>query len=189
MPKLRSVASGTKTVIIATGAETVIIVAASIVMIHIGQRVTAREHKWLKRNVPFELVELDAEGIGEDEVVVDELTIRATGAIGDTPAQRLERAGQDLTNAVTVLKADFVGMGMVTEAAGLDDGEEAPADLGFFLLGEFDRDDAGGEGRSSRAQRPSPTPVASMTMCWGCQVSARALSLPKTARWFSPIQL
>ena len=37
-------------------------------------------------------------------------------------------------------------MDMVTEAAGLDDGEEAPADLGFFLLGELDRDDTGGEG-------------------------------------------
>ncbi len=38
--------------------------------------------------------------------------------------------------------SDGVG---VDEATGLDDGEEAPADLGFFLGGEFDRDDAGGE--------------------------------------------
>ena len=33
-------------------------------------------------------------------------------------------------------------MAMIVKAAGFDDGDEAPANLGFFLLGEFDRDDA-----------------------------------------------
>ena len=139
--------------------------------------------------VPFEPVEFGNEGIGQDEIVVDELAIRATGAIGDAPAEGFGGAGEDLADAMAVLEADFVGMDMVTEAAGLDDGEEAPANLGFFLLGEFDRDDPGGEGMIEQAQRPSPTPVASMTMCWGCQVSARLFILPKTAKWFSPTQL
>ncbi len=35
---------------------------------------------------------------------------------------------------------------MVFEATGFDDGEETPTDLGFFLGGEFDGDDAGREG-------------------------------------------
>ncbi len=35
---------------------------------------------------------------------------------------------------------------MISEAAGFDDAEEAPADLALFLLGELDGDDAGGEG-------------------------------------------
>ena len=90
---------------------------ASIVMVHIEQRVTGRDKKWLKRNMPFELVELGGEGISQDEVVVDELAIRATGAIRDAPTQGGERAGQDLANAAAVLQADFVGMDMVTEAA------------------------------------------------------------------------
>ncbi len=93
-------------------------------------------------DVPFELIELGGEGIGEDEVVVDEFTIGATRAIRDAPAEGLLRAGQDLTNAMAILEVDFIGMGMVAEAPGLDDGEETPADLGFFLLGKLDRDDA-----------------------------------------------
>ena len=119
---------------------------ASVVMIHIEQRVTARDEDCIQGKMPFELVELGGEGIGQDEVVVDELAIRATGAIRDAPTQGRERARQDLANAAAVLQADFIGVNVVTETAGFDDGEEAPADLGFFLLGEFDRDDAGGEG-------------------------------------------
>ncbi len=84
--------------------------------------------------------------VGEDEIVMDELAIRAARAIGDTPTEGLERAGEDLVNAMAVLETDFVGMDMVTEAAGLDDGEETPADLGFFRLGELDGGDAGREG-------------------------------------------
>ena len=101
--------------------------------------------------MPFELVELDREGIGQDEVVVDEPAIRAAGAIRDAPAQGLLRAGQDLANAVGVLQADFVGVDVVTEATGLDDGEEAPAELGFLLPGELDRDDPGRERRGRAA--------------------------------------
>ncbi len=116
------------------------------VAIHILKRVTGIDDEGRGGKVPFELVEFGDEGIGEDEVVVDEFAIRATGAIGDAPAEGLERAGEDLADAAAVLEADFVGMDMVTEAAGLDDGEEAPADLGFFRLGELDRDDTGREG-------------------------------------------
>ena len=77
---------------------------------------------------------------------MDELAIRATRAIGDTPAQGLLRAGEDLADAAGILEVDLSGMNMVTEAAGLDDGKETPADLGLFRLGELDRDDTAGEG-------------------------------------------
>ncbi len=91
-------------------------------------------------------IEFGNKGIGEDEIVMDELAIRTTRAIGDTPTEGLERAGEDLVNAMAVLETDFVGMDMVTEATSLDDGEETPTDIGFFRLGELDRGDAGREG-------------------------------------------
>jgi len=96
--------------------------------------------------VPFEYIQFGDQGIGENEIIVEEFAIRATRAIRDTPAQGLERAGQDRADAAGILQVDFVSMDMVPEAAGLDDGEEAPADLRFFLLRELDRDNAGGEG-------------------------------------------
>ena len=96
--------------------------------------------------VPFECVQPGNEGVGENEIIMEEFAIRATRAIGYTPAHGLERAGQDLTDAAGVLQADCVGVDMVTEAASLDDGKEAPADLGLFRLGELDRDDPGWEG-------------------------------------------
>ena len=96
--------------------------------------------------VPFELVEFGGEGIGQQEVVVDEFAIRATRAIRDAPTEGLLGAGEDLADAAAVLQANFVGVDMVTEAAGLDDGEKAPAELGFLLFCEFDRNDTGREG-------------------------------------------
>jgi hypothetical protein len=74
------------------------------------------------------------------------------GHIGDTSAEGLGGAGEDLGNTMTVLEADIIGMTMVAEAACLNNGEEAPADLGFFLPGKFDRDEAGGVGTVE--QRP-----------------------------------
>lgn len=90
---------------------------------------------------PIEGIQFCNQGIGEKEIIVDEFAIRATRAIGDTPAHGLERARQDLTSAAAVLQMHFIGVNMITEAAGLDDGEEAPTELGFFGLGEFDRND------------------------------------------------
>ncbi len=107
--------------------------------------------------MPFEAVEDGGEGIGEDVVVVDELTIGTAGAVRDTPAEGLGGTGEDLADTVVVLEADrfaIVGGSGVGEASGLDDGEEAPADLGFFLGGEFDGDDASGKGTVE--QRPKP---------------------------------
>ncbi len=115
-------------------------------MIHILKRISPRDDESRGGKVPFELVKLGDEGIGEDEVVVDKLTIRATRAIGDAPADGFEGAGENLGNAMAVLEADFVGMAMIAEATGLDDGEKAPTDLGFFGLGEFDRNEAGRKG-------------------------------------------
>ena len=83
---------------------------------------------------------------------MDEPAIGSTGAFGDTPAESLLGAGKNLTDAAAVQEADFVGMDMVTEATGLDDGDETPANLGFLLLGELDRDDTGREGTVE--QRP-----------------------------------
>ena len=118
----------------------------SKVMIHGRKRVTGKHNDRRSGKVPFELIKLGDEGIGEDEVVVDKLTIRATRAIGDTPADGFEGAREDLANTMAVLEADFVGMAMIAEATGLDDGEKAPTDLGFFGLGEFDRNEAGRKG-------------------------------------------
>jgi hypothetical protein len=100
----------------------------------------------LGAEVPVEHVELGGEGVGEDEVVVDELPVRTTGTVGDAPAHGLAGTGEDLEDAIDILEADLIGVDAVAEAAGLDDGEEAPADLGFLLLGELDGDDAGGKG-------------------------------------------
>ena len=107
----------------------------AVEMVHIQERIRRLDDDGWERETPFELIQLGDEGIGEEEIVVDEFAIRATGAIRDAPAEGLERAGQDLADATGVLQADFVGMDMVTEAAGLDDGEEAPANLGFFRAG------------------------------------------------------
>jgi len=95
--------------------------------------------------MPFQAIEDGGEGVGEDAVVVDELAIGATRAIGDAPAEVLGGTGEDLVDAMAVLEADFVGGGGIIETAGFDDGEEAPANIGFFLGGEFDRDEAGQE--------------------------------------------
>ncbi len=104
--------------------------------------------------MPLLAVEDGGEGIGEDVVVVDEFAIRTAGAVGDTPTEGLGRTGEDLADAVAVLYANFVrGIGII-ETPGFDDGKELPADLGFFLGGEFDRDDTGGEGTVE--QRPEP---------------------------------
>jgi hypothetical protein len=96
--------------------------------------------------MPFQAVEDSGEGIGKDIVIMDEFAIWPAGAIGDAPMEMFSRAGEDLTDTTAVLKADFIGGGGVNEAAGFNNGEETPADLGFFLGGEFDRDDTGGEG-------------------------------------------
>ena len=118
----------------------------SVGEVHVQERVTTMDDGGCKGIVPFELIQFGGEGVGQDEIIVDELAIRSTGAIRDAPPKGFHGAGQDLADAAAVLQADFVGMDMITEAAGLDDGEEAPTDLGFFLLGEFDRDDTGREG-------------------------------------------
>jgi hypothetical protein len=101
--------------------------------------------------MPFELIKPGDEGVGEDEVVVDERAIGAASAVGDAPAKGLAGAGENLVAAMSVLEVDRIGVAMVTEAAGLNDGEEAPADLGFFRPGELDGDDAGGIGAVEHA--------------------------------------
>ncbi len=159
------------------------------VVIGLHQVTAGRRRNIREGEMPVELVEFGGEGVGEDEVVVDELAIGTTRAIGDAPTQDLLGAGEDLADAMGVLEVNLISMRMVTETAGLDDGEEAPADLGFFLLGKFKGMTRAGKAWSSSDHKPSPTPVASMTMCCGCQVPARLLSLPKTERWFSPTQL
>jgi hypothetical protein len=130
------------------GGEIVILIGVATAegVVHIGKRVTGTDDTILGGKVPFELVEFGDEGIGEDEVIVDEFALGATRALGDAPAEGLLRAGEDLVNATAVLKTDIVGVDMVAEAAGLDDGEEAPAYFGFLRLGELDGDDTGGEG-------------------------------------------
>jgi hypothetical protein len=116
------------------------------VVIHFLQWVPTFIADRLKVDIPFETVEDGGEGISEDEVVVDELAIGAAGSVGNAPAEGFGGAGEYLANAFAVLEADFIGMNMVAESPGLNDGEEAPAKLGFTLLGEFDRDDACREG-------------------------------------------
>ena len=104
-----------------------------------------RNHEHRRRNMPFKLIEPGDEGIGEDKIVVDERTSGATSALGNAPAENLTGAGEDLVAAMGVLEVDLISVATVPEAAGLDDGEELPADLGLFLLSELDRNDAGGE--------------------------------------------
>ena len=135
-----------------------------------------------KNNVPFELVEPGDERIGQDEVVVDEFAIRATRAIRDTPTQVFLGAGQDLADATAVLQADLIGMDMVTEAAGLDDGEEAPANLGLFLLGELDRDDTRREGTIQKGPQPFAHAGGIDDDVLRVPGFGQALSLPKTVR-------
>jgi hypothetical protein len=57
-------------------------------------------------DIPFQAVEDGGEGIGEDMVVVDELTIGAAGPIGDAPAEGFGGTGEDLGDAMAVLEAD-----------------------------------------------------------------------------------
>ena len=57
---------------------------------------------------PLETIEDGDEGIGEDEVIVDEGAIRGADTIGDAPTQGLARTGKNLRDAVTVLKTDNV---------------------------------------------------------------------------------
>jgi len=119
---------------------------ASDVVVYIPKRVTARNDEGGRGKKPFELIEFCGEGIGEDEIIMDEFSIGTTRAIRNAPAEGFEGTGKDLANAMAILEADFVCTNFITEAAGLDDGEETPANLGFFLLGEFDGDEAGREG-------------------------------------------
>jgi hypothetical protein len=112
-----------------------------------------RENCVGKMEVPFELVEPGHQGVGQDEVVVDQLAVGAAAALGDASAEGPGGAGEDLAYTAGVLQADFIRPGAfagggerIAKAAALDDGEEAPAKLGLFLAGELDRDEAGGEG-------------------------------------------
>jgi len=116
------------------------------VAVHTFQRVHGSHEYWFGMDNPFKTVEDGGEGIGEDMVIVDEFAIGTARTIGDTPAESFGGTGEDLADAMAVLEADFVGGGGVTETAGFNDGDKAPADLGFFLGGEFDRDDPGWEG-------------------------------------------
>ena len=54
---------------------------------------------------------------------MEEVAVRATSAIGDAPTKGLAGSGEDLVDAMGVLEVDLIGVAMVTEAAGLDDGE------------------------------------------------------------------
>lgn len=47
--------------------------------------------------------------------------------------------------AAIVLHEDIGGTGAIVKAACVEDAEEGPADLGFFLSGELDADGLGGE--------------------------------------------
>ena len=55
---------------------------------------------------PVEIIETGSEGIGHDVVVVDEASFGVAGTIGDTPAEGLGRAGEDLGLAGTILGFD-----------------------------------------------------------------------------------
>jgi len=91
-------------------------------------------------DIPFQAVEDGGEGVSEDVIIMDEGTIGATRAVGDPPAKVLGGAGEDLADTTAILEADFVGRVWINEPTGFNDGEEAPADLGFFLGGEFNGD-------------------------------------------------
>ena len=115
-------------------------------VIHIQERVRRVNDEGLEGKIPFEIIQPSGEGVGENEIIVNEFAIWATSDIGDAPAESFHGAGEDLADAAGVLQADCIGVNVITEAAGLNDGKEAPANLGFFLLAEFYRDDPGWEG-------------------------------------------
>ncbi len=102
---------------------------------------------------------------------MDETALWIAGVGGDAPAEDLAGVGKEVVGAVGVLEMDFIGVAVVAEAPGLDDGEELPAVLGFFRLGELDGKDAGGIAMIEHAPEAFGTPVASATRCWGRQVS------------------
>jgi len=60
------------------------------------QRIISFEGFSNRTDIPFQAVKLDDEGIGEEIIIMDELAIRAAGTLGDTPAEGLGGAGEDL---------------------------------------------------------------------------------------------
>jgi hypothetical protein len=109
---------------------------------------------------PFKRVEGSDKGICEQNIIMDKLTIGTTGAVRDTPAEGFGGTREDFGTAGSVLKADKVRGGNrtrrkrimkrtiifplnrnITEATGINDGEEFPAKLGFHQPVELDRDD------------------------------------------------
>ena len=63
-----------------------------------------------RRDAPIEVVKLGDEGVGEDEVVVDEGTFGVAGAFRDTPTQGFVGTWQDFGLTGSVLGFDLWGM-------------------------------------------------------------------------------
>ena len=70
---------------------------------------------------PGEFVQDGDEGVGEDEIVVDELAVGIARAVGAAPTQSFLRAGEDLELAFGVLDADGVGVYRRSGAARVGD--------------------------------------------------------------------
>lgn len=92
-------------------AEAALAEVALAIEIPVVHRVTAWDDYAGKAHVPAQFVQLGHQGVCQDEVVVDQFAIRAARPIRDAPAQGLERAWQDLADAVAVLLADFFAAG------------------------------------------------------------------------------
>lgn len=60
------------------------------------QRIISFEGFSNRTDIPFQAVKLSDEGIGEEIIMMDELAIRAAGALGYAPAEGPGGAGEDL---------------------------------------------------------------------------------------------
>ena len=112
---------------------------------HVVERVAGADDEGGRGDGPSEAIEDGGERVGDGDVVVDEEAVGVAAAIGDAPAHGLARADEDLGFAGGVLAVGLGGGRTIAEAAGVDDGEEAVAQLALDRLRELDRDDARGK--------------------------------------------
>ena len=112
-----------------------------IVVVHGEEGVGGLDDDGVGVEDPVEAVEDGGEGVGDGDVVVDKQAVLVAAAVGHAPAHDLGRTGEDLGLTGGILPVGLSAGDAIPEASGVDDGEEAIAQLALDGLREFYRDD------------------------------------------------
>lgn len=108
--------------------------------IHFLEGVAGGDDEGCGADGPFQLIEDGGEGIGDGDIIMDELAILVAAALGDTPTHELTRARNDLGFTGGILPISDFSRNAIAKATCINNGEKAIGKFALDLLCELDRD-------------------------------------------------